>query len=395
MEAPRHELTALLISPARELAEAFARSHGAARCFQVLADLRAYPAPAVLEMRLRQVRPEVVLLDVETDFERAGDLIRSVAASAAGALVVGLHSRSDQEAILKSLRLGASEFLYAPFDPEVQRQAAGRLRRLLGPDTATERKTGRVVLFASAKPGSGASTLASQAAFALRKLTADGVLVADLDLMSATTTFALGGRPQGSLFRMLASGEDWTDLVAPSPSAGVDLLAADGMPEPEAVDPARLHEFLERARQLYGWTILDLPSVFHRLTLMAASEADSVFLVATPDLPSLHLARRAVQLLGELGFERDRFQVVLNRRDGGGGLGEDDVRRLCGCAIEASFPEDPAAVGRALALGEAVEASTGLGRTVSGFAGRLAGIETAPGRAAGMVMNTRPAYSAG
>ena len=95
----------------------------------------------------------------------------------------------DSDAILRSLRSGASEFLYAPFDVQTQNDAVARLRRLLQPGPAERSEPGSIVAFSSAKPGSGASTLAAQTAFALRRTTSQRVLLADFDLMGGMIAF--------------------------------------------------------------------------------------------------------------------------------------------------------------------------------------------------------------
>ena len=109
----------------------------------------------------------MILLDLATDLDVACELIRCVSSLNFQTHVVGLHVRNDSDAVLRSLRMGASEFLYAPFDGDVQNEAATRLRRLLEPSPEERLEPGTVVAFASAKPGSGASTLAAQTAFAL------------------------------------------------------------------------------------------------------------------------------------------------------------------------------------------------------------------------------------
>jgi CheY-like chemotaxis protein len=96
------QLTALLIAPGRALAHVFTTSVAASRAFQILAELKSYPSQQVLEMRLRQLQPEMVLLDLETDLERACELIRFIVASSPAIHVVGLHGRNDSEAILRS-----------------------------------------------------------------------------------------------------------------------------------------------------------------------------------------------------------------------------------------------------------------------------------------------------
>jgi pilus assembly protein CpaE len=354
------ELTALLVAPDRQLAGQFTSTLPATHSFQVLADLRAYPTEQALDMRLRQFQPAVVLLDLATDFETAASLIRFCAAVRPGVRIVGLHAVNDSEAILRSLRLGATEFLAAPFDPEVQRQAVNRIRRLLGPPAPADPEPGRVALFSSAKPGSGASVLAAQTALSLRSLTAKSVLLADLDSMCGTAAFYLKVPPG--------------DAAQPVPAAsGIDVLAASGIPGCDAVEPAGLHEFLERSRRLYSWIVLDLPAIFHRLSLQALPQADLAFLVSTPELPSLHLARKAGKMLGQLGFGRERFQFLINRAGRDDDLGAADVEKVVGGSVRESFPEDAPALARAIALGEPLDEGCELARKIRSFAGKLAG----------------------
>jgi pilus assembly protein CpaE len=387
-------VTALMVAPGRDLARAFGEAAAAARSFEILADLKAYPSHQVLEMRLRQLQPEVVLLDLATDLEQAGEIIRFIAASHPAVHVVGLHFRSDSDVIVRSLRMGASEFLYAPFDPATMEQAVGRLRRLLGPAAEAPHELGKVLLFSSAKPGSGASTLATQVALALRRSTGKKVLLADLDLMGGCLAFYLKVKPKGSLLDAVEDiGADLPALVAPA--GGLHVLAAPKTPGPEMVEPARLNEFLERARQLYDWVVLDLPAIFHRLSLLALSESDQAFVVATPELASLHLARRAVDLLVHLGFGAERFQVVINRVDKKDGLRENDLDKLFNCPVEGSFPNDLFSLDRAVTLGEPLGESTDLGKAIADFVGKLAGVGASEKHHSGMVALPRPAFSEG
>ena len=67
----------------------------------------------------------------------------------------------------------------------IQEAAISRIQKLLQP-AGGERESGKVVVFSSAKPGSGASTLAMQTAYALRRASGKRVLLADFDLMAGS-----------------------------------------------------------------------------------------------------------------------------------------------------------------------------------------------------------------
>lgn len=380
-------LTALSVVADRELWSQFSRAIDQTRAFQILSEFDAYPSHQALEVRLRQTRPDVILLDLATNLELACDLIRSVAALNLQTHVVGLHVRNDSDAILRSLRMGASEFLHAPFDAPTQNEAVNRIRRLLDPSPADDAKPGSIITFASAKPGSGASTLAAQTAFALRRATSQRVLLADFDLMGGMIGFYLKLTNTKSLLDALQFADQLNDTIWPSfvaASDGVDILPAPDTPYVGPVDGARLHALLEHARANYDWVVIDLPVVFQRLSLLAISESDRAFLVSTAELPSLHLTRKAVNLLEHLGFPKERFQVMINRVNRRDEIAKSDIDRLLNCAIDARIPNDYFSLHRAVTLGQPVDGHCELGKAMEGLAARLAGPRRADRKTSGM-----------
>lgn len=345
----RNRLTALLIAPDKQLARQFLDRVPDAHVFQIAVEIKAYPNRKTLEIRLEQVRPDVLLIDLASNLEAACDVIREAAACAPGCRIVGLHRTNESEAILKSLRVGATEFLYAPFDRESQQEAAERIERLLRP--ATEKKAaGRVVAFTSAKEGSGATTMTLETAFALKALTHQRILAADLDFTGGTLGFVAegtGGESSALAIEKANAGEvDWTG--AARECAGVSVLPAPRIPLDGRADMDGLGAFVESAREAFDWILLDLPPALEPFSLLALSEADQAFLVATPELPSLHLARKVVTALHQLGFPDGRFRLVLNRVDRRGQANLGDVGKLFPCPVQARIPNDSLALQSAL-----------------------------------------------
>jgi len=367
-------LTALMIAPDRALAEQFQQSLAWTRAFQILADLKDYPRLAALELRLRQLDPDVVLLDLATDLDAACEIVSVVTSREHAAQVIGLHSTNHSEALLRSLRMGAADFLHSPFDPIAQQQAVLSIQRLRRPESAGP-QPGVVVMFSSTKPGSGASTLATQTALALKRLTRKRVLLADFDLTGGTIGFYLKLRHDHSLLDVLRHSDRleplrWNALV--QETQGLEVLPAPGVPSGDMVEPSRLQDVLEYARVLYDWIVVDLPGIFHGNSLLALSHADRAFLVSTAELPSLHLTRKAVGLLRQLGFDEQRFQVVVNRAAEGESMREQDMSKILNCRARTALPNDYFSLHRAITLGQALAPDCELGRAVEALARHLA-----------------------
>jgi len=391
------ELTAILICQDRELAAAFTRSVENSRAFQIMADLKGYPPRQTLEIRLRQVQPDVVLIDLASNLDAACELIQAVLHAAPTSHIIGIHNTNDSDALLRSLRLGANDFLYAPFEQSAQMEAADRLRRLKDPEPSAERELGKVIAFASSKPGSGASTLSAQTAFTLKKMTGRRVLLLDLDLMGGTIGFYLKLNHAYSMLDAIEHAHRlnpaiWSSMIAHS--GGIDILPAPDAPGSAEIQGDRLHAVLQYARMLYDWIVVDLPAVFYRSSLLMLTEADYMYLVSTGELPSLHLARKAITMLTQLGLTKDRYKLLVNRVNKRDGIGIADLEKIFSSPVDAMFPNDYFSLHRVVTLGQPLGSDCELGKAVEGLSRKISGsFEAEKKRSASLFEAARPALS--
>jgi pilus assembly protein CpaE len=258
----------------------------------------------------------------------------------------------------------------------MQFEAIQRLRRLCVVETPERTEAGHAVAFASSKPGSGASTIATQAAFALQRLTGKRILLADLDLTGGTIGFYLKLSHNYSLVDALQHAEHmdpalWNSLAVNY--GGVDILPAPAAPYDEPIDPSRLRVLVANARSVYDWVILDLPALFNRSSLMAISECERAYLVSTTELPSLHLTRKALNLVDQIGFPKDRFHVLVNRMDRRDDISVADMEKLFGVPVHASLPNDYFSLHRVVTLGQPLGADGDLGKAIEGLVLRMTG----------------------
>jgi pilus assembly protein CpaE len=161
----------------------------------------------------------------------------------------------------------------------------------------------------------------------------------------------------------------WASLIAHC--EGIDVLPAPDMPDQTPVEPNRLHDVLESARMLYSWVVVDAPVIPHRTSLLAVSESDEAFLVTTSELASLHLTRRAVNVLEQLGFPKDRFRVLINRTGKRDGIRVSDMEKVFNSTVYETFPNDYFSLHRVISLGQALSTGCELGKAVDRFADRL------------------------
>lgn len=389
-------LTALLISPDRDLSAALESALADTRLFEVIAELKSYPLEQTLEIRLRQIQPDVVMIDVASDFTAAEAVLRFMASYQPVTQTIALHHGNQSDVLIRCLRAGAVDFLHSPFSADTQREVAQRIRRMREPEPGAAPEFGKVLSFTSTKPGSGASVLAVQTAFTLKRLTGKRVLLADFDVMGGSIAFALKISPTYSLCDAFERAERldpglWNSLV--STHTGIDVLTAPEAPPQDLPETGALQMLIEYARTMYDWIVLDLPSVFQRTTICTVAESDQTYLITTPELSSLHLTRRAVGLLSSLGFEKDRFRILVNRVGRKDNITPADMAAIFGCPVFSTLPNDFYALHRIMTRADVLTNECDLGRSLEQFAARVAGLAQKDQRAQSLLAHSSPALS--
>lgn len=367
-------LNAILIAPDRSIAEQFTSFSTDVNC-EIMLDLKSYPSEQTLDIRIRQLQPEVVLIDTSSSQDTAVSLIAFLARTNVGLPIVALNRDRGSETILRALRAGASEFLYSPFDSGNTSEALSRLVRLRKPESPIQSATGSIVVFSSVKAGSGASMLAAQTAVYLKEQTNQRVLLADLDLVGGAIACYFKCAVDYSVVEALQHADSlnaaiWTSLVITA--HGLDVLPAPISPQNGDIEAGRLQLLLDYTRTMYDWIVLDLPIIFQRTSLVTIAQADRTFLVSTSELPSLHLARKSITMLDQLGFPSERFEVIINRSSKQHGIARGDIERILRCPVHASLPNDYFSIQRGLTLGQPLSAQSELGKALHKFTAQIA-----------------------
>ena len=377
-QADGQQLTAILICPDGELKRQFqATAAGLRPRLATLAELNDYPGSRDLAEQFRQRQPDALLIDVGTRRDRALELFAQIGRQWPDLSVVALHGSNDPETILQCLRSGAAEFLCSPFSAHDVGQALDRMLRRKNLQTRPRAAgRGRVFAFASAKGGSGATTICCNTAFQMRKKAGGKVLLADFHMTAGVAAFLLRVNHPYSVMDALKHSSQldvslWGSLV--SSRDGLDILSAPERPEPALIEPYPVQEVLEYTRSAYTHVLVDLGSVCDGIAMATLAVADETFLVCSCEMPSLFMMRRTLPLLEEMGYSRDHIHVLVNRVSRRTELATADMEKIFRASVHSTFPTDAGAVMHALREGQAVAENSELGKGIARFAEEIAG----------------------
>ncbi len=369
-------MRALLISPSRPLAQRLQQATARGSSFEILDDMPGYPLPSQLEGRLRQLRPAVVIVDLETDTETALGLVTAASTATPPVFVVGIHSSDDANVIMSSLRAGGTEFLSAPFEQDSVHAAISRLRNLSEAQNREGPIRGKTYGFISVKAGQGVTTVASNFAAVMSQNGKRRVLILDFDLVGGSISFAWRVTHSYTVNDAMQHAERldeslWAALVANR--NGVDILLSPDPNDVQPMTPDAFGRLVEFTRSQYETVVLDIPCVYSAEAKALLPSCDQILVVCNPELPSLHLTRRCIAHLEHEGFSKDQISLILNRLTKRGELGPQDMERVFNFPISKVLPEDEAAVHRALTAGKPIGESSEFGKEIAAFAKSMSG----------------------
>ena len=89
-----------------------------------------------------------------------------------------------------------------------------------------------------------------------------------------------------------------------------------------------------------------------------------IFLVCTPDIGALHVARRKASWLQDLRLT-DKVAVVLNCVDRRSTLSVDDIQRIIQLPVRHILPANTGDISRAVQKGAILDSSSGLGKYIA------------------------------
>jgi pilus assembly protein CpaE len=291
---------------------------------------------------------DVVLVDLDGDLNCALDLVRSICLNGLATVMV-FSAQDDPDLLLKSMHAGAREFLALPFNSCTMAAALVRAAALHKKVRPPKKADGRLLVFLSAKGGSGVTTLACNFAVSLAVESGQKTLLVDLNLPLGGAAINLGIKARYSIVDALQSGSRLDASVLSTMlvrhSSGLSVLAAPSELAPEQFSEDAVDKLLEVARQEFDYVVVDAGS---RLTLQHTSlfdESAIFYLVTQVGLAELRNSNRLIARLSTAGSPK--LEIVINRYDPLNlEIAEEHVTQALTRSADWKIPNDYAAVRR-------------------------------------------------
>jgi len=322
--------------------------------------------------------PDIVLMDINMPDMDGIATTEALAAHVPTAAVIMMSVQGEADYLRRSMLAGAREFLVKPFSSDeltssirqVHEREREKLSRIavapaaaatasgLPADLGEIGEPGLVVAVFSPKGGVGRTTIAVNLAVAAQQSARGRVCLVDASLQFGDVGVLLNLNPKNKSVADLmpeleAGGEpESLDTFVINHSTGIRVLLAPPSPEmAELVTAAGLRRVLEALRVRNDLVIVDCPASFNDVTLAVLDAADVVLTVLSLEITSIKNMRLFLEVADQLGYEKDKLQLVLNRADSTLGIRVSDVEHSIGRKIDHTIVSDGRSVVYALNRG--------------------------------------------
>ena len=296
--------------------------------------------------------PDIFLVALEEPVNRGIQTIEMLGVAAPQAAIIVYSSLSDAGSVRRAMVAGARDFIIKPLKPEdVTRAINGILeqeeRRRLQLEGEISEPVGRgtVVTVFGAKGGIGKTTIATNLATALVRLTQANVVLVDMDTrfgdvaimmdIAVERSIADLGRHIDELDR-----ESIKDSLAKH-QTGVSILPAPLHPtEWRDLTSQHITTIIDLLAQGHDYVIIDTPGTFNEIIAATLEVGDIILLVTSMDIASLKDTALALEMLREADVSVDKVKLIINHSTSANSLREEDVERVLEYEVTWRIPHD-------------------------------------------------------
>ena len=317
---------------------------------------------------------DVILLDVG-DRERAAMLGQQIHDLNPRAAVIGFGpecTASEQRAFAE---IGLADFIPDPFSVAELEAAAYEALHRSAPVTHSN-----ILAFLPAKAGGGCSTVALNTAAAVAKSPQQRTLLMEADRRSGVLSIMLNLQPRKGMTEACARmGEitpgEWHEYY--QSAFGMHLLLADPGKRGPLPTWADYYQLLHFVQKQYEFVFVDLPEIVNQASAELVRTARSVFVVCTPEVPSLRMADYRCTELEACEIAPQNIHILVNRWDPQR-LSEKAVQDILQRPVFHTLPNDYSGVTGAIMSSQLVASPSNFAESCAQLARKLSGLPQTP-----------------
>jgi pilus assembly protein CpaE len=291
-------------------------------------------------------RPELIIVDptiADLSGEELAARLRQDA-RAAHTPLVALSSDPQPGRMRACMDAGFNEYLVKT--AQAMPALVEAVNRLLGNKAAAEKVGGLLIVFLSAKGGTGTSSLCANIAMNIVQNKPEAhVAVVDMVLPIGSIADIVGYEGDQNLVTVsemppnMISPEFFRNHLTEMANWHFHLLA--GSPDPEngnQLKAAAIGDIVNALKAAYDYVLIDLGRSLSRISMPLIEHADLIALIVSTDSSTISLTKTIWEYLKSKGVDALSVYAILNRAVGLEGLTKSEAEKIIGLDIKTSVP---------------------------------------------------------
>ncbi|HVJ04453.1 MAG TPA: AAA family ATPase [Candidatus Saccharimonadales bacterium] len=311
---------------------------------------------SALLQELQQRQPDVCVIDF--DHNREGSVARAeqIKNAMPTTAVFAFSSDSHPERIIEAMRSGCSEYLLKPLSRDRVVEALIKHEQKKRERGGPQPKRGKVYAFVGVKGGTGVTTLATHVGTFAAQSGIKTLLIDQHPDLGDVSVYLSLGKHQYHFFELVHNihrlDSELLQGFITKHSSGLHVLAApDSFGAGTKASETALESTLDFLREEYDLVLIDCPPGLNAYNVGAIDRADAVYLIASPELPSIRNLVRYLEHLKRFNCPQEKTRVIINRYDKRAAIREEQIEKTIRMPIAFLVPNSYAEVVNAINSG--------------------------------------------
>ncbi len=296
--------------------------------------------------------PDVFLVSMEEPAARAIQTVEMLSSAAPDSAIIVTSSLTDAASVRRAMIAGARDYLIKPLKPEDVTHAVyaileqeERKRRGTDGDQAEHLARGTIITVFGAKGGIGKTTIATNLATALARMTQANVALVDMDTRFGDVAIMMDVAVQSSIAdlgrRIDEMDRDSIKEELVKHHTGVAILPAPLHPtEWRNLTPTHIEKIIDVLAQGHDYVVIDTPGTFNEIIAATLELGDIILLITSMDLASIKDTALALEMLRAANISEDKVKLIINHSTSSNSLREEDVERVLEYPVTWRIPHD-------------------------------------------------------
>lgn len=286
----------------------------------------------------------IFLVDLSNNKQEKLGLILKVSQQCPNCKVLALSDNPTVDLIIRIMRAGAKEFVPIPI---LKNEFFDSLNKIISQfEEPKKNNKCKIISVFSNKGGIGKTSLATNLALELSKITKESVALIDMNFQMGDITTFLDLKPSFNISYMLENIDKINETFLLSTlekykNSSLYILADPPyFKQADNIQPKQIAKLFNTLKETFSYIIVDAEASFDGKNIAALDNSDLILLVTVANIPALRNTQRCLELFEKLGYDKNKTQIVVNRYMENDEIKEDDVEKVLSKSVYWKIPNN-------------------------------------------------------